>query len=150
MPGNGYRKKKSLMKPWKKQMLQGTIAIDEHPRKYLPVSHSKPDCHSKFYVKLINSPMVVISWSRTKRAKCEMQSCLPKHALEERVGQFQMRKRRKRRDGGQGLLQTYIEISLICITEKNWAITWINHQKFHDIRNFSLHYHQAPTPVALH
>lgn len=111
MPGNGYRKKKSPMKPCKKQMLQGTTAIDEHPRKCLPVSHSKPDCHSQFFYevfKLFNSPRVVISQCETKRAKCEMQSCLPRHALEERVGQFQMRKRRRGRDRGQVLLQTYI------------------------------------------
>lgn len=53
------RGKKAFMKPWRKQKLQVTPVIDEHPRQcVLSVSHSMPDPHSHFFFVFANSGLI--------------------------------------------------------------------------------------------
>lgn len=81
MPGNGYRekKKKEFVKPWRKEKPQVAPVIDEHPRQCgLPVSHSKPNCHSRFSCVFANSVWFLPGchfWEQTKtrqyKAACQ-------------------------------------------------------------------------------
>lgn len=116
------KKKKSFLKPWRKQKLQVATVIDEQPRKCgLPVSDSEPDCHSHFFYVffklMFNSPRVVISQSKPKRAKSEMQSCLPNMPQKRQGGSF-------KRGGGEGgrdrmqVLLTYFKTSYAHHREK--------------------------------
>lgn len=69
----------------------------------------KPHCHFHFFYMvfklMFNSPRVVASQSKPKRAQSEMQSCLPNMAQKRQGGSFKQGGRE--RDRMQGLLRTY-------------------------------------------
>lgn len=112
MPGNGYRKKVIY------EALKDVEASSNYCRRWTPQRMWSPcvtlPARWPFTFLLcgfqthVNSPRVVISQSKPKRAKSEMQSCLPNMPQKRQRGTFKRGGGEGGRDRMQVLLQTYI------------------------------------------
>lgn len=76
MPGNGYRGKKGIYEALKEAEVSSNSC---HRQRGLPVSHSEPDCHSRFFCAFANSGLIPprLSFLRAnqKKAKYAKAAC---------------------------------------------------------------------------